>query len=239
VNGVQCVVLEEGPADSAAQRPAGTDRVRVRYAGYLESGQQYDATAEGGDIDFRVTEVIPGWAEALATMSPGDRCKFLIPSQLAYGERGYGGRIPPRANLVLDVELLEIIPGPPPLPVPEFLLPPTSELTTTPSGLQYKVLRAGTGPKPVTSDIVTVHHAGWLTDGTPFDNSYDDGEPVTFPLTKVIAGWTEGLQLMPVGSLYLFVVPSQLAYGPVGRGGVIPPDAPLVYQVELVKLVGP
>jgi len=107
---------------------------------------------------------------------------------------------------------------------------------TTASGLQYKQLEAGNGAKPTTSDRVKVHYHGTLTDGTVFDSSYERGEPIVFPVTGVIAGWVEGLQLMNVGSKFELTIPSHLAYGANGSGPVIGPDATLVFQVELLGI---
>ena len=109
-------------------------------------------------------------------------------------------------------------------------------MITTASGLQYEVLTEGTGPKPKASDTVTVHYKGTLTNGKVFDSSYDRGEPISFPLDRVIKGWTEGLQLMSVGSKYRLTIPSQLGYGAAGAGGVIPPNATLIFEVELLKI---
>jgi len=109
-------------------------------------------------------------------------------------------------------------------------------VTTLPSGLQYRVITAGTGRKPYASDQVTVHYRGSLVDGTEFDSSYTRGQPATFPVGGVIAGWIEALQLMPEGSTWELVIPSTLAYGSRGAGGVIPPDAALIFQVELIKI---
>ena len=109
-------------------------------------------------------------------------------------------------------------------------------VTTTDSGLQYQTLVAGNGAKPTKSDRVKVHYKGTLIDGTVFDSSYDRGEPIVFPVTGVIAGWIEGLQLMNVGSKYELVIPSNLAYGANGSGPVIGPDATLVFEVELLGI---
>jgi len=105
----------------------------------------------------------------------------------------------------------------------------------TDSGLQYQVLTMGDGAKPAASDTVTVHYRGTLLDGTEFDSSYSRNQPATFQLDKVIAGWTEGVQLMPVGSKFMFYIPSNLAYGPNG-GGPIGPNATLVFEVELLGI---
>ena len=107
---------------------------------------------------------------------------------------------------------------------------------TTPSGLQYKVITEGTGKKPTKENTVKVHYTGTLIDGTVFDSSVKRGEPIEFPLGGVIAGWTEGVQLMSVGSKYTFYIPSDLAYGPNGAGGTIGPNETLIFEVELLDI---
>ena len=109
-------------------------------------------------------------------------------------------------------------------------------VATTASGLQYEVLTQGTGVQPVASDTVEVHYEGKLTDGTVFDSSIKRGEPVSFPLNQVIPGWTEGVQLMSVGSKYKFTIPSALAYGEQGSGPITP-NSVLVFEVELIEIV--
>ena len=110
-------------------------------------------------------------------------------------------------------------------------------IITLPSGLQYQVLREGNGKKPKATDSVRCHYEGMLIDGTLFDSSIQRGEPATFPLNGVIAGWTEGLQLMQEGAKYRFFIPYQLGYGERGAGGSIPPFAALVFDVELLEVV--
>lgn len=108
---------------------------------------------------------------------------------------------------------------------------------TTPSGLQYKVLTEGTGKSPKATDTVTVNYRGSLLDGTEFDSSYKRGEPISFPLNRVIPGWTEGVQLMKEGAKYQFYIPANLAYGKQGTpGGPIGPDETLIFDVELIKV---
>jgi FKBP-type peptidyl-prolyl cis-trans isomerase FklB len=113
-------------------------------------------------------------------------------------------------------------------------------VVTLPSGLQYKILKAGTGPKPVATDEVVCNYRGTLVDGTEFDSSYKRGTPATFPVDKVIKGWTEALQLMPVGSKWELFVPSSLAYGERGAGqrgaDVIAPNSTLIFEVELMSI---
>lgn len=109
-------------------------------------------------------------------------------------------------------------------------------VNVTPSGLQYKVLVPAEGKKPTAQDTVKVHYTGTLVDGTKFDSSVDRGEPIEFPLNQVIKGWTEGVQLMSVGSKYKFFIPYNLGYGEQGAGGVIPPYATLIFEVELLGI---
>jgi len=110
------------------------------------------------------------------------------------------------------------------------------EVKVTDSGLQYEIIEAGNGPKPTATSTVRVHYEGTLIDGTVFDSSYNRGEPIEFPLNGVISGWTEGLQLMPVGSKYKLYIPYNLGYGERGAGGSIPPYATLVFTVELLEI---
>jgi FKBP-type peptidyl-prolyl cis-trans isomerase FklB len=105
-----------------------------------------------------------------------------------------------------------------------------------PSGLQYKILKEGTGPKPTATDTVVCNYRGTLINGTEFDSSYKRGEPATFPVSGVIKGWTEALQLMPVGSKWQLFIPSNLAYGERGAGAEIGPDATLIFEVELESI---
>lgn len=110
-------------------------------------------------------------------------------------------------------------------------------VVSLPSGLMYQVLNEGSGKKPTAEDTVECHYEGRLIDGTVFDSSYKRGESATFPLNGVIAGWTEGVQLMSEGAKYRFFIPYQLAYGERGAGAAIPPFAALVFDVELIKVL--
>jgi FKBP-type peptidyl-prolyl cis-trans isomerase len=241
-SGLKYAVVAKGSDGSGC---LSTDMVTLQYTGYLLDGTRFDGTEAGQPATFPVHITIQGFQEALSVMTPGTRLKVVIPSKLAYGKTGFPGAIPPDADLVFDMELIAVAPGPAPkpapqsLPSPAFELPAAEELSTTASGLQHKVVTAGAGRSPGPTETVTVHYAGWLTDGTPFDNSYERGETTSFPLNGVIKGWTEGLQLMQEGGTSIFVIPSDLAYGPGGAGGgLIPPNATLVFRVELVSIDG-
>lgn len=109
-------------------------------------------------------------------------------------------------------------------------------VTTTASGLQYEIMQAGTGAKPTANDKVTVHYHGTLLDGKVFDSSVQRGQTIDFPVTGVIAGWVEALQLMPMGSKWKLFIPYNLAYGERGAGGDIGPYETLVFEVELIKI---
>ncbi len=110
-------------------------------------------------------------------------------------------------------------------------------IVTTDTGLQYEVLTPGTGTvSPKATDTVTVHYLGTSIEGKEFDSSYSRGEPTSFPLNRVIAGWTQGVQLMTEGAKYRFFIPSELAYGPQGAGGSIAPNSALIFEVELIKI---
>lgn len=106
----------------------------------------------------------------------------------------------------------------------------------TPSGLQYIIMKAGTGPKPGLNDKITAHYHGTLIDGTVFDSSVERGQPASFPVSGVIPGWTEALQMMPVGSKWKLFLPSNLAYGERGAGGKIGPNSVLIFEVELISI---
>lgn len=113
-----------------------------------------------------------------------------------------------------------------------------AEVQTTASGLQYEILKEGEGESPKATDQVMVHYEGKLIDGTVFDSSVDRGEPATFGVTQVIPGWVEALQLMKVGAKWRLFIPSALAYGPQGAGGVIGPNQTLIFDVELLQIIG-
>ncbi len=231
--GVEWIARGEGET-----RALFNDRLEVHITGWLEDGTLFDSSAQsGGPIALACNRLpMDGLAEGLQLMGPGDTCRFVIPADLAFGDDGAPPTIPPNSTLIYLVEMLGLTPGPIPVPLPPFVLPTANELTTTASGLQFITLEEGFGPSPGPTDTVTVHYAGWLTDGTLFDASYRRGETTSFPLNRVIAGWTEGLQLMQEGGTSIFVIPGDIGYGARGNPPKIPGDATLVFRIELLAV---
>jgi peptidylprolyl isomerase len=192
-SGLASKVIKPG---TGKDHPTKEDEVTINYTGWTTDGKMFDSSvARGRPSTFPLSRLIPGWIEGVALMVAGEQRRFWIPEKLAYGPKG---RIP--GMLVFDIELIsfKVLPKPPETPSDVAAVPPNAERTA--SGLASRVLRPGTGKvRPTRTSSVTVHYAGWTTDGKLFDNSITRGEPITFPLTNVIAGWTEGLQLMVEG----------------------------------------
>jgi FKBP-type peptidyl-prolyl cis-trans isomerase len=207
--------------------PGASDLVTVHYTGWTTDGKMFDSSvARGTAATFPLDRVITGWTEGVQLMVTGETRRLWIPEGLAY--KGQGGR--PKGMLVFDVELLSFTASPTE-PPPDVKAPP-SDAKRTASGIAYKVITAGTGRRhPNATNRVTVHYSGWTTDGKLFDSSVMRGEPATFPLDGVIAGWTEGVQLMTVGEKTRFWIPEALAYK-----GERAPRGMLVFDVELLGI---
>lgn len=231
-SGLASKVLSPG---TGKDHPGPNDKVKVHYTGWTKAGKAFDTSAGGEPVQFGVGEVIKGWTEGLQLMVAGEKRRFWIPAALAYGDTGRPGG-PPTGDLVFDVELLEFKQGPkaPEVPADVKAAPTTAKKTA--SGLAYKVLTPGKGTvHPKKTDNVTVHYSGWTPDGKMFDSSITRGEPTSFPLDRVIPGWTEGVQLMVEGEKTRFWIPSELAYGdPPKRPGA--PGGPLVFDIELISI---
>lgn len=213
-------------------RPSNQEKVEVKYAIWTTDGRLLDCTEMSGNtIKGVVSQLqVPVLVEGLTLMKTGDRYQFLVPPEKGFGDRPQQG-IPPGSTTVWQLELVRIIQ---PLPVPPFETPVAENQSDTDSGLKYEVLRPGEGPRPAPESAVSVHYAGWLENGTLFDSSFPTGEPAGFRLNQVISGWKEGLQLMQKGAIYRFEIPSDLAYGDQGAPPTIPPNATLVFYVELL-----
>lgn len=180
-----------------------------------------------------LNQVIPGWTEGLQLMTVGETRRLWIPANLAYGEQPPPGA--PAGQLCFDVSLYSFKSSPKPPSVPADVAAVPADAVVTPTGLASRMLKPGSGgAKPKASDRVTVNYSGWTTDGRMFDSSIPSGEPVTFPLNRVIAGWTEGLQLMEPGESRRFWIPAELAYGTNPRPGA--PAGMLVFDVDLLSV---
>ena len=226
-SGLASRVLEPGTAEA---HPGATDEVTVHYTGWTTDGKMFDSSVtRGAPATFPLNRVIAGWTEGLQLMTVGEKRRFWIPEDQAYG--GSPGR--PAGMLVFDVELLSFVKSPAPPPAPANVAAPPEDAEVTASGLASQVIKTGAGAAhPSATSTVSVHYTGWTTDGKMFDSSVVRGEPASFPLDRVIAGWTEGLQLMVVGEQRRFWIPEALAYQ--GRPGA--PAGMLVFDVELLEI---
>ena len=217
--------LGEGAEAQAGQT------VIVHYTGWLydesapdNKGTKFDSSLDRNEpFDFPLGggRVIRGWDEGVAGMKEGGSRTLVIPPEMGYGPRGAGGAIPPNATLVFDVKLLKVI---------------KTDIVDT---------RIGEGDEAMVGQMVSVHYTGWLFDknapdnkGVKFDSSRDRDEPFEFPLGQgqVIQGWDFGVAGMRVGGQRTLIIPSEMGYGARGAGGVIPPNAVLIFDVELLDL---
>ncbi len=231
-SGLASKVLTPGTGD---KHPTAEDTVTVHYTGWTTDGRMFDSSVKRGQpAEFPLNGVIKGWTEGVQLMVPGEKRRFWIPGDLAYGEtpRRPGA---PAGTLVFDVELISIKPVVT-IEVPSDVAAAPADATTTASGLAYKVLQKGTGTvHPTATQTVKVDYSGWTTDGKMFDSSVKRGSPAEFPLNGVIKGWTEGVQLMVVGEKTRFWIPGDLAYGEApSRPGA--PAGTLVFDVELLEI---
>ena len=225
------LLIEDTVPGTGAEAVAGQP-VTVHYTGWLQDptapngrGKKFDSSKDRGEpfeFELGAGRVIQGWDQGVQGMKVGGTRVLTIPPELGYGARGAGGVIPPNATLVFEVELL-------------------AEPERVP--LQFDDVVEGSGAEAVAGRRVSVHYTGWLHDpsqadgrGKKFDSSKDRGQPFRFQLGggEVIRGWDDGVQGMKVGGTRVLIIPPELGYGPRGAGGVIPPNATLVFEVDLL-----
>lgn len=212
------------------------DKVTVHYTGKLTNGTKFDSSKDRNQpFSFKVGggQVIRGWDEGLALLNIGDKATLTIPANLGYGSRDQGP-IPANSTLIFDIEVLD---ASTPIKAVPFDVKGKDTLSTA-SGLKYIIVKKGDGAKAENGKTVDVHYTGYLMDSRTFDSSVERGEPISFPLGQgmVIKGWEEGIALMQVGDKMRIIIPSELGYGANGAGGVIPPNATLIFDVELMNV---
>jgi FKBP-type peptidyl-prolyl cis-trans isomerase len=220
-SGLSTKVLKPG---TGKDRPAKDDVVTVDYTAWTADGKMFDSSvARGEPVTVQLKRMLPGLGEGVQLMVLGETRRLWIPESLAY--KGQTGK--PSGTLIFEVTLLDM-----PTHAPADVKAPPPDAKRTPSGMAYQVLKEGTGTRhPKKIDSVTVNYTGWTTDGKMFDSSVARGAPLTFPLDRVIPGWTEGVQLMVEGEKARFWIPQGLAYQ-----GKQPPFGMLVFDIELIRI---
>ena len=232
-SGLKYYDLTEGDGAEAAANSSVTANFTVWVAG--EGADTFVMSSpEGQPATFvvgRGDTGIAGWDEGMTGMKVGGKRLLVIPPELALGDQA-SNTIPANSTLIMEVELTDVRE-----PIKMSEVDP-ADYTTTESGLQYYDLVEGTGDTPQSGQTVVVHYTGWLEDGTQFDSSVEGGQPFSFVLGQggVIPGWDEGVATMKVGGKRQLRIPAELAYGEAGSGGVIPPGATLIFDIELLEI---
>jgi peptidylprolyl isomerase len=234
-SGLQIYVIEEGEGDA----PAEGQPVRVDFTAWFTDGTRLDSTIDAGQslvFALGTDQLFPGLSEAVSTMRVGGQSQFLIPADLAFGAEGTGG-IPPNSDLIFLVDLLEVLPPAPagPVEVDE------DEYVADDAGFQIADIEEGSGDPAEAGDLAEFHVTGWLQeDGTKILSSYDQGEPIQLPVSsgQALPGWDAGLTGMREGGVRQVIVPPELGFGEAGAGDVVPPNASLIWLIELVSLTG-
>jgi peptidylprolyl isomerase len=233
-SGVKVRDLKEG---SGPECPPGAT-VKIRYSGWLVDGTVFDSSPGRDPVEFDLNRLIQGWQIGIPGMKPGGIRKLVISPEKGYGNLAKP-KIPAGSTLIFEVELVEVKnrtegPG---RPMSDGSNGGTDDpgLKDIGGGLKIRDLKEGTGQPVSEGATVTVHYTGWLVDGTVFDSSKKRGGPAEFSLSGVIAGWRKGIPGMKPGGIRKLVVPAELGYGARGAGDDIPPNATLIFEVELVK----
>ena len=232
-NGITYYCIEPGHGKPAKKG----DNVYVNYTGWLPDGTIYTTTRNAGELrrfTVGMGEAFEGMDSALTMMPEGAKCRFIIPYRLAFGDKGYGNRIPPKNDVTLDIEMVRISPE---KKITKWDCTGLDTITTA-SGLRYVVLEPGYGPRIEHDNIVTAHYSAFYND-TLFDSSVKRESPIRYPVGAgiVIDGWEEATLLMRRGSRFQLFVPSKLAFGADGPQIGLPADADVIFDVEIVDVM--
>ena len=224
------------PGNGGPARPG--DNVYVHYTGWLPDGTIYTSTRNTGDprrFTAGAGETFEGMDTALLSMAEGARCRFVIPNKLAFGDEGYGNRIPPKTDITLDIEMVRITRE---IKVAKWDATGLDTLSTA-SGLRYIVFEPGEGQLIQSRSIVTAHYSVYLPDGKLIDSSVKRESPIRYPVGAglIIEGWEEASLLMRNGSRFQLIVPARLAYGDEGQPPLIPANTDLIFDVEVLDVI--
>ncbi len=235
-NGLHIYVEEEG----GTEKPKVSDIVTIHYKGYLMDGTMFDGTQDQ-PASFPLANLIRGWQKGIPKFGRGGKGVLIIPPDLAYGKDG-AGPIPPNSVLYFEIELLDFKPAAAPEPIKDYspeieayIEEKGLEAKPTGSGLYVVIEEPGQNNKPQVSQDVTIFYKGYLLDGTVFDSTEE--EPRTFPLSRLIAGWQEGIPYFGKGGKGKLIVPPYLGYGSRASGS-IPANSILVFDIQLVDFSG-
>jgi len=231
-SGLQVTEVEHGDGSIAKKG----DVMSILYTASFKDGRVFDSQQDAeAPYRFRVgmKQLLPGFDEGVATMRAGARRELLLPPEIAYGQEGLAGTVPPDSWIKIDVKVLKIEPSPPP---PEPWNEVGYEITTLSSGLQYIDFVVGDGKSPTPDSSVGIHFSAFLDDGTLFDSTVTRGQPIEFKLSEspLIEGLRQGLMTMREGGSRKLIIPPFLAYGEKGFKDIVPPNATLIYDVELI-----
>lgn len=228
--GLRYIIVEEGTGET----PKRGANITANYHGLLKDGTVFDSSFDRGQpFNFKLGRgmVIKGWDLGFAKLKKGAKAVLIVPPELGYGAQARG-KIPANATLYFHVELVDFEKG------KDYSFKyDKAQLKTTESGLQYAIVKKGDGPVPKKGDNITAHYHGMTADGNVFDSSYERGQPFEVPIGagRVIKGWDEAFQMLPVGSKAVLILPPDLAYGERGMPQAgIAPNATLEFHVELL-----
>ena len=224
-DGLEVWDVKEGKGEAVQ---AGA-KLKVHYTGWLTDGTVFDSSVGRKEPEeFPLNRLIKGWQEGVPGLKVGGVRRLKIPPELGYGEKERD-KIPANSTLVFEIELLEVENQ---AMLPDLNAKDWKKLGD--KGLEIWDVKEGEGAAVKAGATVTVHYTGWLTNGKQFDSSVG-GDPISFPLTQVIKGWTDGIPGMKPGGIRRLKIPSELGYGKAGAGSDIPPNSTLVFEVQLIK----